>query len=897
MRPFLPVLSLLALASQSVFAQQADAQKLETVVITGSRIKTLDLAGTSPVSTLGAEAIQLGRAATVEDFSTKLPQLAGGVNSTSAGSDAFGAQTLDLRNLGQNRTLVLINGTRAMPFSFRNAVDVNFIPAPLIKQVDVLTGGAAAVYGADAVAGVVNFVLDDRFEGARMGLSTNRPKDGGATDAAYAMAGVKWGGTHVVGFVEFAKRSALYAGQRSDWALRNSVPVAGAGGNFRDVASGRTFSADANGAFTLTNQTTDYTAQYFLVQPLKRVNGSLFFTHDLGAAELYGRLMVSKLDTTGAPRSGQAPAVVNAVYGVNRSNNFFPAEAKALMTFVGDVAQVNVNRSLGELGVQTAENERTTHQLLVGLRGSLAANLDWDVYVQNGKSREDVTVKGDGVRASFAGLVNTADLFGPGANLDSLKQDWRYGGRTREQTVGAATLSGNTAAWFTLPAGAPAFALGLEVRREKGVFDYNQALGGSFKQGVETPPPVPPKLDADEAYAELKLPLLKDFPLVKRLELEAAYRKSQYERSSGDGGDHATDKLALSWVLTDDIKLRATKQKVLREPNFGEFANPVFSIPFANLRTVARLNPRYLGDPCVIAGSGANLEQCQRFGAPAVGSYDSLNPANLTGGYFFGGNANIKPEKGDTKTFGLVFTPGFLPGFSATLDAYDIVLRDAVGQIQPVDALTSCYITDPSAGNPLCAAVSRDAATGRIKDGFVDDRNLAEIKQKGLDLELRYRVKAPFGMQGQRLDLNAMVSTVRAYTIQRNAVLAPVDCKGSFGFRCSSDAVSLVMPDYRHRVSATWAAAEWTAGLVWRRIGEVKDSAVGSTDTMAAQDTFDLNLAYRPSMVKGLSIGLGINNLADKKPPAPVNSSTFGTYTDTYDVLGRSFGLSLTFSL
>src|SRR3546814_15941279 len=94
-----------------------------------------------------------------------MPQLAGGVNSTSVGSDAFGAQTLDLRNLGQNRTLVLINGTRAIRFSFRNAVDVNSIPAALLKRVDVLTGGAAAVYGADAVAGVVTFLIHDSVEG------------------------------------------------------------------------------------------------------------------------------------------------------------------------------------------------------------------------------------------------------------------------------------------------------------------------------------------------------------------------------------------------------------------------------------------------------------------------------------------------------------------------------------------------------------------------------------------------------------------------------------------------------------------------------------------------------------------------------------------------------------
>jgi iron complex outermembrane recepter protein len=889
-------LSLLALAAQQSLAQTPPPapERLETVIVTGSRIKTLDLTGTSPISRFGSEDIQLSRSVTVEDFSTKLPQLAGGVNSTSAGSDAFGAQTLDLRNLGQNRTLVLINGTRAVPFSFRNAVDVNFIPATLIKQVDVLTGGAAAVYGADAVAGVVNFILNDRFKGLRADLSTRRAEDGGHQNGASLTFGTAMGSARVVGFLEYAQRDALLAGSRS-WALRNSVAVAGAGGNFRDVVSGRTFSADANGNFTTANPTTDYTGQYFLVQPMKRVNGTLLVNADVSDdTQAYGRLMVSKLNTEGAPRSGQAPAVVNAVYGINQNNNFFPAEAKALMTFVNGVAQVNVNRSLGELGVQKANNDRLTHQLQVGMRGALTSDIDWDAYIQFGKSSEDITVTGDGVRAGFASLVNTQDLFGPGANLSSIAQGWTYGTRTRRQDVAAATLSGSTDALFKLPAGAPQFAVGIEARREKGVLDYNQALGGSFKQSVETPPPVPPKMEADEIYAEFKVPLLKNFPGAKSLALEAAVRQSRYDRSVGIGGNHNTDKLALNWLVVPDLRVRASKQSVIREPNFGEFANPVFSIPFANLRTVARLNPRYLGDPCVIAGSGANLEQCARFKAPAVGSYDSLNPANLTGGYFFGGNVNIQPETGNTRTLGFVFTPSALPAFSATVDVYDIKLKDAVGQIQPVDALTSCYITDPSPNNPLCAAVSRDPVTGRIKDGFVDDRNLARISQRGLDIELRWRQRAPMGLVGHRLDLNFMASKVSSYTIQRNAVLAEIDCKGTFGSRCSSDSVSLVAPDYRHRLGATWTMPELTTGVQWKRIGKVRDSAVGSTDSIPAYDTFDLNVAYRPAAIKGFTLGLGVGNVAGKKPPAPVNASTFGTYTDTYDVLGRTLGLSLT---
>src|SRR3546814_3116690 len=119
-----------------------------------------------------------------------MPQLAGGVNSTSVGSDAFGAQTLDLRNLGQNRTLVLINGTRAIPFSFRNAVDVNSIPAPLLKRVDVLTGGAAAVYGADAVAGVVNFIIDDSFEGWQANANYRAVSGGASQFGGHVMGGM-----------------------------------------------------------------------------------------------------------------------------------------------------------------------------------------------------------------------------------------------------------------------------------------------------------------------------------------------------------------------------------------------------------------------------------------------------------------------------------------------------------------------------------------------------------------------------------------------------------------------------------------------------------------------------------------------------------------------------------
>jgi iron complex outermembrane recepter protein len=890
-------LSVLAVVSTlSAVAQEAPASdvELQEVIITGTRIKTPGLTSTSPVSTLSGEALTLQRAVTVEDFSVKMPQLAGGVNSTSAGSDAFGAQTLDLRNLGQNRTLVLINGTRAVPFSFRNAVDVNFIPATLIKRVDVLTGGASAVYGADAVAGVVNFIMNDTYTGAQVSANYRTGDGGGQQYGVSGTYGMALGDRgNIVVYGEYTQRDGLLAGKRA-YALPRGIPVAGIGGNFTDVASGRTFSVDANNNFTTTAQTTDYTPLFTLIQPLRRYNASTFFNYELmDAAELYGRVMYSKVKSTGAPRSGQAPAVVDQVVGITSANPFIPAQARPLLTFVNGTAQVRVVRSLGELGVPTAKNTRETYQAQLGLRGDITDHISYDAYGQFGRSNENVTVFGDGLRTAFTSLANTIDIFGPGADLTAVGQPFSYGERTRKQSVLTAFLTGDSGDFFTGWAGPIGFTAGYEHRQERGIFAYNPDLGLSFRQGVESAPVLPPKFNVDEVYGELLVPVLADVPFAEKVSLEGAFRRSWYQRPNYSNASN-TSKLGINWKVNDDLRFRATRQNVLREPNIGEWANPVFSIPFRNLVNVARLRPRYQGDPCVIAGSGANLDQCRRFGAPAVGSYNSFDPNLLGGGYFFGGNPTIAPEKGRTWTVGGVFTPSFISGFTLAVDYYNIRIKDAVGQIQPVDALSSCYITDPRADNPLCAAVTRDAATGRIKDGFPVDRNLAAIKQQGLDIDAKYALALPDGMWANKMTLEYNGSIVTKYSIQRNAVLAPIDCKGSYAFRCSSDAVSLVAPDYRHRAAVTADTEYLTAQLAWRRIGSVKDSNIGSTEVIKAYNTFDLNLSVRPP-VEGLSLNVGVSNLFDKKPPLPVNAGAFNTYPDTYDVLGRSVGLTLTY--
>jgi iron complex outermembrane recepter protein len=525
------------------------------------------------------------------------------------------------------------------------------------------------------------------------------------------------------------------------------------------------------------------------------------------------------------------------------------------------------------------------------VRGDITPAISWDAYYQYGRSKESITVKGDGLKSGFAGLVNTTDIFGPGGNFTSILQDFDFGDRVRTQQVASAYVAGNTSDFFNGWAGPLGFTVGYEYRKETGRFAYGSNLNTSFNQGAESAPPIPPFVQVNELFGELVVPLLKDVPLIQNLSIEGAYRRSWYSKSVGTDRSYDTNKLGVNWTVSDDLRLRGTRQTVIRDANIGEFANPVFSIPFANLRTVARLFPRYAGDPCVGATNSATIAQCTAQGYR--GAYDSNNPANLTGGYFFGGNANIRAETGTTWTVGGVFTPSFIPGLSLSVDWYKIDIKDAVGQIQPVDAIASCYVTDPTPGNPLCQAVTRDPVTGFIKDAFVDDRNLASIRQQGIDIDFRYSFDVPLGLPGKKWTFGYQGSIVTDYTIQRNAVLTPVDCKGSYGARCSSDLVTLVAPDYRHRATFTWDSEPLTVQFGWKRIGSVKDSTVGSTGEISAFDYFDLNIALRPP-IKGLTLTFGVDNLFDKKPPLPVNPGAFNTFPDTYDVLGRTFGFSLT---
>ncbi|TXC71029.1 TonB-dependent receptor [Sphingomonas ginsenosidivorax] len=873
---------------------QANPDAGEDIVVTGTRIPVPGLTSSSPVASVGEQQIKLQSALTIEDFSTKIPQLSGGVRQGSQGSDAFGAQVLELRNFGQSRSLVLIDGTRAAPFSFRNSVDVNAIPASLIKRVDVLTGGAAAVYGADAVAGVVNFILNDDYEGIRGTATSRLSTNGGAQYGGSLMLGTTLGDRgNVVVAADYTQRDGIRAGQR-DWAATPNQTIPSIGGVFTDVASGRRFGYTDDGAFTTNpSATSNVSASYPLISPLKRINVAALFKYEITPQiEYYGRAMYTNTRTEETGTPGATPASVSRVVSISQTNPFLTDAIRNQLTFVGGAAQVNVSRSLAELGLVTYETERNTLQFQSGLRGPLTDATRWTVYAQYGRSTENSLIRGDGLvnnaagANNFASIVNTVNIFGPrqpglGGALGTTLNGFN---RKRDQFVTAATISGTSADLFSLPAGPIGFAAGVEYRRETASIDQDSALlsGNSYRQGVQAA--YSGSFDVAELYGEMLVPLIHDTPLIRKLDIGGAYRLSDYNLF----GTHGTWKVEANWEVDRNLRARGTYQRVLRTPNFGEFAASTSSLPFNNLVTVDRLKPRYGGDPCVL-GTG-DAAQCARFGAPAAGSTNSNAPGYLTGNYFYGGNPDIQPETGYTTTAGVVLTPTFLPGLNVTVDWYELDLRGAVGVIQPIAAITSCYVTNPTAGNPLCGLVTRNA-NGSFKDAFVNNQNLGRLLQRGLDITASYTLRADW-LPGKGLRASYQGNVVTSYVIQANSTVAGIQCKGTFGATCSSDGTTLVQPAYRHTAGLGWLIDGGVIQFDWQRIGKVKSSATGSTETLSAQNTFDLSASHDFTDV--ITMSAGVYNMFDKKPPRVSSGGVFNTFPDTYDILGRTIGFSLT---
>jgi outer membrane receptor protein involved in Fe transport len=420
-------------------------------------------------------------------------------------------------------------------------------------------------------------------------------------------------------------------------------------------------------------------------------------------------------------------------------------------------------------------------------------------------------------------------------------------------------------------------AFGAEYRSDslENTTDTEFATGDGAGQGGPTIG-LSGALDVLEVFMETKIPIVEDAPFMKELSFEGAYRFSHY--SSGVEAD--TYKLAGNWSPTEDFRLRVAYQRAVRAPNIIE----LFSAQGFNLFDQSR-------DPCD-ATTGTVAPGCIGTAPWQVNSGQSLGGGldSPAGQYNFlqGGNPNLQPEVADTWTYGVVLTPTFLPGFTGSVDYFDIKVINTVGAVNPQDIEDLCYNGGQAS---QCARIHRNPATGSLwaGGGFIEslNTNIGGLSTKGIDVNLFYRTEIAEGWGAISVNL---VGTWLDELITDTGLGSKFDCEGFFGNSCGTP-----NPEWRHRLRVAWEVPleDWNPELsvTWRRYSEVKlfnpdPDFLG--EKFPAQNYIDVGLTA--TIMKGTTFRFGINNVFDKDPPLTDHTGTTGngnTFPQTYDAFGR----------
>lgn len=921
---------------------ESKATQLDAVSVTGSRIVALDYEGNSPLTTVSAETIESTGAATVEEVLNQLPQLGIGANKTNAGWGGTGQATLNLRGLGAQRNLVLLDGRRLQPATTDNVIDINTIPTALIEGVEIISGGASAVYGSDAIAGVVNIRLKDDFEGVQLdaGFSQYAEGDGDTTDVALTIGGnfaddrgnavlsLSWTEREGVDFMarEFFRKhpgGTDFRIQTGTYEFGANLPrqaVVDAVFAQYGAAPGRVpvttttylgFNDDetlflANkvpfnwrGSDTLLNNTgtqLNNLNQVSLIQvPLDRHAAFGRVTFDItDDVEAYGQFIWSSLQSYVAAEAG------NAGISVPVTNPFIPDDLRTILASrTNPTANFILHKRFGEAGPRTFERDFDTWQFLVGTRGSLdVIGGSWDVYASKGRTSVSEVSNGAVVTGALYAAINAADggasLCAGGYNpfgltvLSDACRDYlvatTHSRTVFEQEVLEANVQGGL---FDLSAGEVRFAAGLGWRRNRYDFQPDRLLQQGSVVGLPSKGASGGSTSVRELYVETLVPLLYDKPFAHALDVGLAYRYSDYELSGSVG----TYKADFNWALGETFRFRGGYQRAVRAPSVGEL--------YVAAQTESNsygLVANGQGDQCE-AGSplrtGPNAAAvtalCLAKGVPAdlLPTFIDTQRESLA---TISGNTGLSPETADTYTFGLVWAPED-SGLSLAVDYFDIKVTDVIGTLTSAQVLASCFNQDGSnpgysADNFYCQQIERNPATGRIDNIFKPTYNMGSLATSGIDLQLDWRKE--LGNGGQ-FSAGTVLGWVDRFEIQSVKGGTTYDYVGTVGY----------VPEWKAVSQARYSQGAFGGGLRWRFIGGQQHSSkvtnpASTTPDIEAYHYFDLFGDWKPS--EKVTLRAGINNLLDKEPPQ-VGGTPGSTNASVYDIYGRQYFIGFSVKL
>ena len=925
-------------AAPGALAQEESTDELEEITVTGSRIKKKDFTSNAPVATVGVEQIELTGTVNTESLLNTLPQAVPGLDRTS-NNPGNGTATVNLRGLGANRTLVLINGTRVVPTGSGGSVDINAIPNALIENIEVLTGGASAVYGSDAVAGVVNFILKDNFEGVAINAGFEQTFEGDAgiysTDITLGANMADGRGNVTLNFA-YTDREELFQGDRDfsffaqfddgDGNLYNGgssgIPAtsifSGALGTFSPDSFGVTFDTNGNiRPFDTSsgpgNDFYNYAPVNYIQLPQTRYQATALGHFDLSErVTAYGR---SHFTSSYVPQQLAATPIFQSGTQVTLDGNpFLTALSQQTLSDafgdgvdtdadgIDDTGTMFVRRRMLEVGPRIADSTFTSFQLLGGIRGDISESWSFDGYYQVGNVNGSNTQSGNVDRNRFmqalvldpndptqcanpaagGSTVGCApmNIFGEG-NISQAAADFVRTAVSStfdyNQKILGLNFTGNLGS-LELPGGAIGAAIGFEHIEDDFSFRPSQALASGNIAGFNGSPPVSGGFDVSSVYAELYLPILSGVKGAELLDMELAFRSSDYSTA----GSVESYKASASWAPVEAFRIRGGYNRAVRAPSIGELFSPQGeNFPSAT-------------DPCSALGSpdAATTAVCVATGVPAnVVGTPAINLAAGQVRAITGGNPDLLPEEADTYTVGFVFQPDFVEGLSLSIDYFDIVIDGFVTEFGggASNVLDVCYTDAVSggAGSPFCNVIQR-RGDGTIDFVSLTSANVAEQTLKGFDILAGYDMDIWGG--------DMRINYVATFTQESNFTAFPGadtdDCAGYFGQTICGEP----LPEYKHRATANWSNDDWTAMLSWRYVGEVTDddpSFLNFGEKIDGFNYFDASATYR--FTDNYSLTFGIDNLLDEKPPLlGDNQEQANTYPATYDVFGSTYFLRMT---
>jgi iron complex outermembrane receptor protein len=930
-------------------AAAADASDdSQTIVVTGSRIARPELQSTVPIAVVSTEAIKNTGASNIQDVLAELPAVGQNISRTSSNfsNTGNGVATVNLRNLGSSRTLVLINGRRTVGIAGSSSADLNNIPTDLIKRVEVVTGGASAVYGSDAISGVVNFVLDDKFEGLRL-HAQNTISDKGDTprQLASVTGGLAFadGRGHIVGNFSYDKDHGLKSRDRNFSAhdIPNNSSYAAQGlfsldGTF-NPSNGQTYT------FSPTNTVKPYqganidgynrNSVRYLSVPVERYLASGLASFDISsdltayAEGTYSKVRSSAgLEASALANTGPG-AITNfdgsPLSGISVTNPYVPAEIAAAAAAAG-VTTIPFRRRSVDIFSRSNKDDRDFYRGVVGLKGNIGSKFHFDASFEHSESK-DHTVAGDLSTGAYGAALNAGrdasgnivcldpaavaagcvpiNIFGyntVSAAAAAFVQ--KYVGPTVTAPDGQVLKTGTKLTFdylarvkqddasvtfngelFDLPGGPFAVAVGGEYRHESS----SEIFGAATQLGLGTGNQLSNTVGAfnvKEGFVEVSAPLLKERAFIYDLRLEGAFRYADYSTIGGV----KSFKVGGEYAPVSDIRFRAVYAQATRAPNISE----LFSAQSQTFPAVT--------DPCDQGGGvgdGATLSSLPASCAaiPAIAatvartgkfSYTTAQIQTIDG--LTGGNINLKQETAKTLTLGGVFTPHWVRNFSLSVDYYHIKVKDAIGIIGQQVSLDQCFQTNSPT---FCSNIVRDA-NGYVTRVNAINLNTGGYLVAGLDIQANYRtslekIKVPGALDVDIFWNHLLKQQQTPFPggpVQNE--LGQADC-----YSCGRLGSG---PRDKINASVTYSLPSgFSLNYRLNYLSALRDDITDPGATRVSPYAYH-NLQVRFAFGEGrrFEFYTGVNNLTDKQPPVfgdtnPVTWPGTQTVADTYDLYGR----------